>query len=138
MAMPDQLEIEPSFEEALALIERIVENLERGEPELTSALAKYEKGVKLLTRCYTLLDQAENSVALLTGVDNKGNPLTAPFDASATLARETASAAAPVVSVTVAAGGTGNSKLKSSSRTSYRKVRDTPQNDVEPAGDPPF
>ncbi len=84
--MPDQTETEQSFEEALSLLERIVENLERGEPELSSALAKYEKGVKLLTRCHSLLDQAEHSVALLTGVDNQGNPLTAPFDASATVA----------------------------------------------------
>ena len=36
MAMPDQPEIEPSFEEALSQLERIVENLERGEPELTT------------------------------------------------------------------------------------------------------
>ena len=51
-------------------------SLERGEPELTSALAKYEKGVVLLTQCHRLLDQAEQSVALLTGVDDEGNPLT--------------------------------------------------------------
>ena len=92
--MPDQPETEQSFEEALSLLERIVENLERGEPELSSALAKYEKGVKLLTRCHSLLDQAEHSVALLTGVDNQGNPLTAPFDASATVARAASSATA--------------------------------------------
>ncbi len=70
----DQPETEPSFEEALGLLDRIVESLERGEPELSSALAKYEKGVKLLTQCYRLLDQAEHSVALLTGVDQQGQP----------------------------------------------------------------
>ena len=81
--MPDESaqEPEPSFEQALGQLERIVASLERGEPELTAALAKYEKGVSLLTQCYRLLDQAEQSVALLTGVDEKGNPLTAPFDA---------------------------------------------------------
>ena len=80
-------EPEPSFEQALGQLERIVASLERGEPELTSALAKYEKGVLLLTQCHRLLDQAEQSVALLTGVDDQGNPLTAPFDATAAITR---------------------------------------------------
>ena len=89
--MPDDPEpqSEPTFEQALSQLERIVANLEQGEPELTSALAKYEKGVSLLSQCYRLLDQAEQSVALLTGVDDAGTPVTAPFDAAATVARET-------------------------------------------------
>ena len=81
-------EPEPNFEDALTRVERIVEDLERGEPSLSAALAKYEDGVKLLRRCYDLLDQAERSVALLTGVDEQGQPTTAPFDAAATPARE--------------------------------------------------
>lgn len=80
--MPE--EPEPSFEDALSRIERIVDDLEQGEPSLSTALAKYEDGVKLLRRCYDLLDQAERSVALLTGVDEEGRPTTAPFDATAT------------------------------------------------------
>jgi exodeoxyribonuclease VII small subunit len=136
--MPDQPEVEPSFEEALSQLERIVENLERGEPELTTALAKYERGVKLLTQCYRLLDQAEQSVALLMGVDSQGNALTAPFDASATIAREPAPAATATVSVAVAVISPDDSKPKASSRTSYRKVRATSQDDVDPELDPPF
>ena len=58
--MPDEPEPEPSFEQALSQLERIVASLERGEPELTTALAKYEKGVRLLTLCHRLLDQAEH------------------------------------------------------------------------------
>jgi exodeoxyribonuclease VII small subunit len=81
-------EPEPSFEDALTRIERIVESLERGEPSLSIALARYEDGVQLLRRCYDLLDQAERSVALLTGVDEHGQPTTAAFDATATQARE--------------------------------------------------
>jgi exodeoxyribonuclease VII small subunit len=83
----------PDFEDALTRIERIVEDLERGEPALSTALAKYEDGIKLLRYCYDLLDQAERSVALLTGVDDQGHPSTAPFDATATLSREAASIA---------------------------------------------
>ena len=81
-------EPEPTFEDALTRVERIVEDLERGEPSLSAALAKYEDGVKLLRRCYDLLDQAERSVALLTGVDEQGHPTTAPFDAAATPSHE--------------------------------------------------
>ena len=73
-------EAEPSFEVALGELERIVASLERGEPELTSALSKYEKGVRLLSTCHRLLEKAEQSVAILTGVDAEGNALTAPFD----------------------------------------------------------
>jgi exodeoxyribonuclease VII small subunit len=81
-------EPQPSFEDALTRVERIVEDLERGEPSLSTALAKYEDGFKLLRICYDALEQAERSVALLTGVDEHGQPVTAPFDAAATQARE--------------------------------------------------
>src|ERR1700722_6014251 len=79
---------EPNFEADLHRLERIVDDLERGEPELAEALAKYEQGVRLLARCQGVLDQAERSVALLPGVDPEGNPLVAPFDATATAAPE--------------------------------------------------
>jgi exodeoxyribonuclease VII small subunit len=81
-------ESEPNFEDALTRIEQIVADLERGEPSLSVALAKYEDGFKLVRFCYDLLDQAERSVALLTGVDDEGHPTTAPFDAAATSPRE--------------------------------------------------
>ena len=81
--MPDEPEIR--FEAALDQLEQIVDALQRGEPELSSALAKYEQGVSLLNRCYGLLERAERSVAILTGVDDEGEAVTAPFDASATV-----------------------------------------------------
>ena len=84
--MPE--ETESHFETALEQLEAIVQSLERGEPELSTALAKYETGVRLLNQCYGLLERAERSVALLTGVDAQGNPTTAPFDATATLETE--------------------------------------------------
>jgi exodeoxyribonuclease VII small subunit len=75
---------EIGFEAAVEELERIVEELERGRPDLGTALARYERGVKLLGHCQGLLDSAGRSVALLTGVDEAGRPITAPFDASAT------------------------------------------------------
>ena len=80
--MPDPAPIE--FETALAEIERIVNALEQGGPDLNAALAGYGRGISLLTACQGLLDNAERSVALLTGVDDAGEPIVSPFDASAT------------------------------------------------------
>jgi exodeoxyribonuclease VII small subunit len=91
-------ETKPRFEDALAQIEKVVADLERGEPALSAALSKYENGVKLLRQCYQLLEEAEQSVALLTGTDDQGHALTAPFDATATLSREQGATASPVAS----------------------------------------
>jgi exodeoxyribonuclease VII small subunit len=78
-----------AFEDALGQLERIVDDLEQGEPELASALAKYEQAIRLLARCHGLIDGAERTIALLTGVDDQGQPVTTPFDATATVERET-------------------------------------------------
>ena len=86
--MTEQDEPEIRFEDTLGRLEEIIESLERGEPDLAAALSKYETGVRLLTQCYGLLERADRAVALLTGVDEKGKPLTAPFDATATIERD--------------------------------------------------
>jgi exodeoxyribonuclease VII small subunit len=125
---------EPSFEQALIQLERIVASLERGEPELTAALAKYENGVLLLTQCHRLLDQAEQSVALLTGVDDAGNPLTAPFDATATITREAGSA--PPTSLDVAVNPPA--KRRVSGRPSTPRIPPSPADDPISSSDPPF
>jgi exodeoxyribonuclease VII small subunit len=134
--MPDESEPEPepNFEQALGQLERIVANLERGEPELTAALAQYEKGVSLLRQCHRLLDQAEQSVALLTGVDEQGNPVTSPFDATATFNREASSPAPDNPDVPA----TPSTKRKSSVRPSTAKS--PPPTVAEPISDndPPF
>ena len=127
---------EPKFEEALTQLERIVASLERGEPELTSALAKYEKGVQLVSICHRLLEKAEQSVAILTGVDAEGNPATAPFDATATLARETSSPTTPAAATPAPAAS--EPKPRSPERLSVRRGRTTPVDDAADAGDPPF
>src|SRR5256885_1131343 len=79
-----------AFEDALDQLERIVADLEQGTPELAAALASYEQAIRLLAHCHGLIDGAERTIALLTGVDEQGRPLTAPFDATATAERESA------------------------------------------------
>jgi exodeoxyribonuclease VII small subunit len=81
-------EDELNFEQALGQLERIVEILERGESDLSTALSQHERSIRLLAHCHGLLERAEQAVALLAGVDAQGNPVTAPFDATATMARE--------------------------------------------------
>jgi exodeoxyribonuclease VII small subunit len=80
---------EETFEGALHQLEQVVEDLERGEAGLSEALASYERGVRLLARCQAELERAERSVALLTGVDEAGNPVTAPFDPAETAPPDT-------------------------------------------------
>lgn len=83
------------FEDDLRALEQIVDDLERGDDALAAALARYEQGVKLLVRCQAALEAAERSVALLTGVNPDGTPVTAPFDAAATAPTLGTSAPAP-------------------------------------------
>jgi exodeoxyribonuclease VII small subunit len=74
-----------TFEQALADLERIVRELEDGKIGLEESLARYEQGVALLKRCYGQLRQAEQKIVELTGLDGEGNPITKPFEHSATI-----------------------------------------------------
>ena len=74
----------PSFEDALRRLEEIVHSLEEGDIGLNEALERYEEGVKLLRQSYDLLQRAERRIELLSGVDAEGNPVTQPFDDTAT------------------------------------------------------
>jgi exodeoxyribonuclease VII small subunit len=73
-----------TFEQALAELERIVRDLEDGQTGLEESLARYERGVGLLKRCYGQLSQAEQRIVQLTGVDDDGRPITQPFGHAAT------------------------------------------------------
>jgi exodeoxyribonuclease VII small subunit len=76
------------FEAALERLERTVRDLESGKLGLDQALGQYQLGVRLLAQCYRVLERAERSVAVITGLDATGNPRTAPFDATATVERD--------------------------------------------------
>ncbi len=82
----------PSFEEALGELEEIVRLLEDGTLGLEESMRQFEKGIALLRNCYQILEQADQKIQILTGLDESGNPLTAPFDAAATFEKSTKSA----------------------------------------------
>jgi exodeoxyribonuclease VII small subunit len=75
---------QPSFEQSLKRLEEIVHLLEEGDLGLNEALERYEEGVVLLRQSYDLLQRAERKIELLSGVDAEGNPVTQPFDDTAT------------------------------------------------------
>ena len=74
-----------AFEDALERLEEIVHSLEEGDIGLNESLERYEEGVKLLRQSYELLQRAERRIELLSGVDAEGNPITQPFDDTATI-----------------------------------------------------
>jgi exodeoxyribonuclease VII small subunit len=71
-----------TFEQALAELERIVRELENGQIGLEESLASYEKGIGLLKRCYGQLQQAEQRIVLLKGLDADDQPVTQAFEAA--------------------------------------------------------
>ncbi len=77
-----------TFEQALAEIKRIVDDLENGKLGLEESLARYEQGVGLLKRCYGQLRDAEHRIQLLVGVDEEGKPVTKPFEHAASVEKK--------------------------------------------------
>jgi len=68
----------PSFEEALAELETLVETLEKGDQSLEDSLKSFERGVTLARTCKDALDKAEQQVTILTAPDEDADPM--PFD----------------------------------------------------------
>ena len=64
---------EMSFEDAMAELEAVVGQLERGEVALDQSIALYERGAQLKARCEVKLREAEEKVAQIT-LDAGGAP----------------------------------------------------------------
>jgi exodeoxyribonuclease VII small subunit len=84
MSTSNEDQPEVPFEDALRRLEHVVAELERGDASLTDALSRYEEGIRLVTQCFAILERADRSVTLLTGVDEHGEADTVPFDDEAT------------------------------------------------------
>jgi exodeoxyribonuclease VII small subunit len=87
--MSEDLAPDRPFEESLGELERIVRDLEDGQLGLDEALARYEQGIALLKQCHGKLQQAEQRILVLTGLEGDGQPVLQPFKHEAT-ARPTA------------------------------------------------
>jgi exodeoxyribonuclease VII small subunit len=53
------------FEQAMARLETIVSELERGDLPLDESLKIFEEGIKLSKSCLKMLDEAEHKVEIL-------------------------------------------------------------------------
>ncbi|WP_456389411.1 exodeoxyribonuclease VII small subunit [Profundibacter sp.] len=71
---------EMSFEEAMAALEAVVGQLERGDVPLEQSITLYERGAELKKRCEAKLKEAEEKVAAIT-LGEGGEPSgTKPFE----------------------------------------------------------
>ena len=78
-----------TFEQSLAQLEQIVRDLEDAQLGLDEALERYEQGVGLIKRCQAQLQQAEQRILLLTGLDESGQPMLQAFKHEATASTRT-------------------------------------------------
>ncbi|MDQ7071693.1 MAG: exodeoxyribonuclease VII small subunit [Rhodobacterales bacterium] len=78
--MPDTPVSEMSFETAMAELETVVGQLERGDVALEDSIKLYERGAELKKRCESKLKDAEEKVAAIT-LDGSGQATgTTPVD----------------------------------------------------------
>ena len=69
---------EKKFEAALARLEEIVQELEKGDLSLEQSLRRFEEGIKLSRICNKRLDEAERKVEILLK-DKSGSLSAQPF-----------------------------------------------------------
>ena len=62
----------PSFEEQLAELEAVVEQLEKGDLTLEQSVSLFERGVYLSNACKTQLSSAESRIQVLLDPEHKG------------------------------------------------------------------
>lgn len=70
---------EIKFEDALKKLEKIVEDLEKGDLSLDEALKKYQEGIELSRACAQRLDSAKKKIDLLVK-NKKGDLELKPLD----------------------------------------------------------
>jgi exodeoxyribonuclease VII small subunit len=75
----------PKFEECLQRLEKIVDQLEKGEIPLEQALKLFEEGIALSNNCRTELEDAEGKVEIL--LKQNGKLQAEPFEAAADSAK---------------------------------------------------
>src|ERR1700722_6329459 len=76
--MPEGLPV-PKFEECLQRLEKIVQELEKGDVPLEKSLSLFEEGMQLSSACRNELEQAEGKVEIL--LKKNGKLQAEPFDA---------------------------------------------------------
>ncbi len=68
------------FEKKIEKLESIVDQMEKGDLSLEKALSSFEEGVKLSKECSEELENAEQKVKMLIGLDKNGDAVTQNFE----------------------------------------------------------
>jgi exodeoxyribonuclease VII small subunit len=68
---------QPSFEDSLAELEKLVERMEKGDITLEESLQCFERGVALTRTCQKALQEAEQKVQIL--LEKNGQQTLEPF-----------------------------------------------------------
>jgi exodeoxyribonuclease VII small subunit len=79
---------QPTFEQSLSRLQELVDQLEDGQLTLAQSLAAYEEGIKHLRVCHAALTETERKIEVLSGFNSAGEPITRPFDDTASDAEE--------------------------------------------------
>jgi exodeoxyribonuclease VII small subunit len=69
--MTDKPVAEMSFEDAMAALEQVVSQLEKGEVALDASIALYERGAALKAHCAGKLKDAEEKVELIRAQEGR-------------------------------------------------------------------
>ncbi|MBX9768845.1 MAG: exodeoxyribonuclease VII small subunit [Bdellovibrionales bacterium] len=67
------------FEKKMKRLEEIVDQMESGDLALEKSLSLFEEGVKLSKDCHVQLNDAEQKVRILMGIDEAGQPILKDF-----------------------------------------------------------
>lgn len=70
-------ETQPSFEAAMERLEKIVEELERGDVPLEQAIELFQEGMRLSRLCGQKLEQVERKIEML--IEEEGGYVKKPF-----------------------------------------------------------
>ena len=62
---------EKTFEENIELLEKIVNELEKGELNLDDSVSKFEEGIKISKECNEILEKAEKKITILLNKDGE-------------------------------------------------------------------
>jgi len=79
--MSKKTEPGPDFEKTLAELEQLVKRLEEGDLSLDESLSGFKHGIELTRQCQAALDNAQQTVELLT--NNQDEDSLQPFEPDA-------------------------------------------------------
>lgn len=60
-----------NFEENMEALEKVVQELEKGELNLDGSIKKFEEGMNLSKKCNEILEEAEKKITILIKKDDK-------------------------------------------------------------------